>query len=76
MVMVNQIIHLGVGIENSQTDILSSPRACPPSASSIHSSGRRMEESLQQEKESEYKDPNEDQGNFLKKIPLFTYSLL
>lgn len=65
MVMVNQIIHLGVGRENSQTDILSSPRACPPSASSIHSSGRRMEEPLQQEKqESEYKDPNEDQGKF------------
>lgn len=63
MVMVNQIIHLGVGRENSQTDILSSLRTCPLSASSIHSPGRRMEEPLQQEKrESEYKDPNEDQG--------------
>lgn len=60
MVMVNQIIHLGVGIENSQTLVCT----CTPSMSSIHSkSGGIMEDPFQQErKESEYKDPNEEQG--------------
>lgn len=60
MVMVNQIIHLGVGIENSQTLVCT----CKPSMSSIHSTlGGRMEDPFQQErKETEYKDLNEEQG--------------
>lgn len=64
MVMVNQIIHLGVGVENSQMlycllfwDL--------PAIDEFNSfiAGHRMEEPLQQEEqESEYKDPKEDQG--------------
>lgn len=63
MVMVNQIIHSGVGIENRRSDPLSSPCSCPSSTRSIHSFGHRMEELAQQERqELEYKEPNEDQG--------------
>lgn len=63
MVMVNQIIHLGVGIENRQSDTLSSPCSCPSSTRSIHSFGHRMEDLAQQERqELEYKEPNEDEG--------------
>lgn len=61
MVMVNQIIHLGVGIENRRSDTLSSP--CLPSTRSIYSFGHRMEELTQQGgQELEYQEPNEDQG--------------
>lgn len=63
MVMVNQIIHLGVGIENRRLDTLCSPCSCPPSTRSIHSVGHRMEELEQQEGQKlEDKEPNEDQG--------------
>lgn len=63
MVMVNQIIHLGVGIENRPSDTLSLGGSCPPSARSVHSFWHRMEEIAEQEKqELEYKEPNEDQG--------------
>lgn len=69
MVMVNQIIHLGVGIENRPSDTLPSPCSCPPPTRSINSFGHRMEELAQQERqELEYKEPNEDQGNFLPKF--------
>lgn len=62
--MVNQIIHLGVGIQNSQT-LFWLIFLYLPAINEFNSfiAGRRMEEPLQQEKqESDYKDLNEDEG--------------
>lgn len=59
MVMVNQIIHLGVGIGDSQKLVCS--RAINEFNSFI--AGRSMEDPFQQKrKESQYKDQNEEQG--------------
>ncbi|XP_067440981.1 hemogen isoform X1 [Thunnus thynnus] len=72
--MVNQIIHLGVGIENSQKLfclLFFFFFWCLPAFDELNSfiPGLRMEETLQQGKpESEYKNQNEEEGGIRRRL--------